>query len=96
MLQIHNIPNIDFFPIFFSVDVLEKNLMIKSFSLFQDTQLWDRNPHKQGDTANISTQPNIGSGEKWETSQTSQTSKPSEWKDKKDIRKEDIKRLNDK
>ena len=33
--------------------------MIKSFSLFQDTQLWDRNPHKQGDTANISTQPNI-------------------------------------
>ena len=23
-------------------------------SLLQDTQLWDRNPHKQGETANIS------------------------------------------
>ena len=27
--------------------------MIKSFHLLQDTQLWDRNPHKQGGTGNI-------------------------------------------
>ena len=32
---------------------LEK-LMIKSFHILQDTQLWDRNPHKQGKAGNIS------------------------------------------
>ena len=49
------IPNIDFFPIFFStfLAVFLEKLMIKSFHPLQDTQLWDRNPHKQGETGNI-------------------------------------------